>query len=137
MRYKVNVEPDTSGFLVTFPDIPEALTSGSTIEEAMVMASDALRTALEFYFEDKRVVPSPSKIKVGDKFIELPLSLSAKVRLLNELVSQEIRPAELARRMDVRPQEVNRLIDLHHATKIDSIQAAMKAVGKELDFVVT
>ena len=31
--------------------------------------------------------------------------------------------------MHVRPQEVNRLTDLHHPTKIDTIASALKVLG--------
>ena len=40
-----------SEFLVTFPDVPEALTSGVTLEEARAAAPDALWTALVGYVE--------------------------------------------------------------------------------------
>jgi antitoxin HicB len=39
----------------------------------------------------------------------------------------------LACRLKVTPQEVNRLIDVHHATKIDGIALALKALGKTLE----
>ena len=32
------------GFVVTFRDIPEAITQGKTVEDALVMAKDALET---------------------------------------------------------------------------------------------
>jgi antitoxin HicB len=35
--------------------------------------------------------------------------------------------------LQVTPQEVTRLIDVHHATKIDGIASALKALGKTLD----
>ena len=60
---------------------------GDTQEEALLMAQDALKTALEFYFEDKRAVPVPSKPQRGQKVVELPASLSAKVLLLNEMIT--------------------------------------------------
>ena len=44
-----------------------------------------------------------------------------------------MKPAELARRMNVRPQEVNRLTDLHHPTEIDTISQALLAIGKRLE----
>ena len=47
MRYLVQLERDGDGFAVSFPDIPEALTSGATREEAFEMAQDALVTALD------------------------------------------------------------------------------------------
>ena len=62
---------------MTFRDIPKAITQGETVEGALVMAKDALETVMEFYFEDKRCVPVPSKPKCGQHTIELPASLSA------------------------------------------------------------
>jgi antitoxin HicB len=55
------------------------------------------------------------------------------VLLLNEMLRQRVKPAELARRMKIRPQEVNRLTDLHHPTKIDTISQALLAIGKRLE----
>jgi antitoxin HicB len=86
----------------------------------------------DFYFENSRVVPKPSRIKRGQDFVELPASVSAKVLLLNEMIRQRVRPAELARRMQTTPQEVNRLTNIHHASRIDGIAGAMKALGKTL-----
>jgi antitoxin HicB len=121
------------GFVVTFPDIPEAITQGDNIDDAMHHAADALETALDFYFEEGRRVPMPSRPKRGQRLVELPASVSAKVLLLNEMIRQKVRPAELARRLRVTPQEVTRLIDLRHSTKIDGIAGALKALGKWME----
>jgi antitoxin HicB len=138
MKFPVTLTPDEAdgGFVVTFHDIPEAITQGETVEKALAMAHEALETAMEFYFEDKRAVPAPSKPKRGQHVVELPVSLSAKVLLLNEMVKQNIRPAELARRLNTTPQEVNRLTNLRHITRIDGIAAALHALGKHLDLRV-
>jgi antitoxin HicB len=123
--------------MASFPDIPEALTGGSTRAEALEMAEDALITAIDFYFEDKREVPAPRKVAKGQDSIELPASLAAKVLLLNEMVKQKVRPSELARKMHTSAQEVNRLTDLRHTTRVDSLQQALGALGKRLELCVT
>lgn len=114
-----------------FPDIPEALTGGDTREEALAMAQDALVTAFDFYFEDRREIPPPSGL--GEAFVEVPASVAAKVLLLNAVVQSGVSNAELARMIDTRPQEVTRILDLHHSTKIDTIQKALAALGKSLE----
>ena len=124
------------GFVVSFVDIPEAITQGETEAEALSAARDALESALDFYFEDNRAVPKPSKAKRGQPVIELSASMSAKVLLLNEMVAQNVRPAELARRLNTTRQEVNRLTDVHHSTRIDGIAAALQALGKHLEMRV-
>lgn len=118
-----------------FPDIPEALTGGDTREEALAMAQDALVTAFDFYFEDRREVPPPSS--VGEAFVEVPASVAAKVLLLNEVVRQGVSNAELARMIGTRPQEITRVFDLHHSTKIDTIQKALSALGKRMEIVAS
>jgi len=135
MEFPVILTPDEDdvGFVVTFPDIPEAITQGETKEEALKMAQEALETALEFYFEDKRTVPTPSKARRGQDVIVLPASLSAKILLLNEMLAQNVRPAELARRLSTTPQVINRLTNLQHTTRIDGIDAALRALGKRLE----
>jgi len=136
LTYPAVLTPDDGGFVVTFPDIPEALTQGDTREEAIEMAADALRTAMDFYFEDRRKVPAPSRVKRGQVGIELPASLSAKVLLLNAMLEDRVTPAELARRLKTSPQVVNRLVDLGHATKIDAIAAAAKALGRRMELAM-
>jgi antitoxin HicB len=133
MRYPMQIEPDGRFFLVTFPDIPVAITLGETLSQARVVAQDALETALEFYFESPRAVPGPSPVQPGQEFVELPASFAAKILLLNEMIHQRVRPVDLARLLKTTPQVVNRLTDLRHATKIDGIANAMKALGKTLE----
>jgi antitoxin HicB len=137
-NYPVTLTHDEAdgGFVVTFVDIPEAISQGETVAEAMEAARAALETALDFYFDDKRAVPAPSKAAAGQAVIGLNASLSAKVLLLNEMIYQNIRPAELARRLGTRPQDVNRLTNLRHTTRIDSIAAALEAMGKHLEIRV-
>lgn len=136
LTYPATITPDGEGFLVQFPDVPEALTQGRTREQAVTMAADALRTAMNFYFEDGRPVPSPSRVKRGQVGIELPASLAAKVLLLNTMLQEHVTPAELARRLHTSPQSVNRLVNLGHATKIDAVAGALKAMGRHMELAV-
>jgi len=133
MRYPANFAPDGKFFLVTFPDFPEAITQGDSMEDALIHAADVLESVLDHYIENSLPIPTPSKPKRGQHLIELPASYAAKILLLNEMAAQKVRPAELARRLNVKPQEVNRLIDWRHTTKIDAIAAALKALGKTME----
>lgn len=135
MRYPVNLEPDSGGFVVSFPDIPEALTQGDTREEALAAALDALITAFEFYFEDNEQIPLPSDA-AGTDYVEVPLSVASKVLLLNTFLESKLTRQELAQRMGKPRQEITRLFDLKHATKIDAVQGAAKALGKDFSLTI-
>ena len=134
MRYPAQFKAaEEGGFVVTFPDIPEAITQGEDEEDARLHAADVLESAIDGYIEDGIPIPAPSKLKRGQHLVELPASYAAKVLLLNEMRTQKIRPADLARRLRVTPQEITRLIDIRHTSRIDGIATALKALGKTME----
>lgn len=130
MQYPATFIQEGEGYIVTFRDIPEALTQGDTYEDAIEMAQDALATAMDFYFEDNRPVPMPSQALEGEILVSLPLSIWSKVLLLNEMLNQHVSQADLAKRMGIKPQQVTRIVNLEHTTKIDTLVEAFKALGK-------
>ncbi|HAT8011560.1 type II toxin-antitoxin system HicB family antitoxin [Citrobacter rodentium] len=137
MRYPVNLIPAAEGgYVVSFPDIPEALTQGETRHQTLEAAQEALISAFEFYFEDNDPIPLPSPVGKTDDYVEIPLSVASKVLLLNAFLEARISQLELAKRIGRPKQEITRLFDLRHATKIDAVQAAARALGKELSLTI-
>ena len=79
--YPVHLEPaEEGGFVVTFPDIPEAITEGDDETEALVWAQDALETMLESYVDDKQRIPYPSALN-GRPAVILPVVVTGKIIL--------------------------------------------------------
>ena len=101
MQYPAVFETDTDdgGYVVKFRDIPEAITQGDDDAEAMAMAEEVLISSIEFYLQNKRPIPSASKVRRGERLVPLPANISAKVLLLNEMLAQNVGTSELARRM--------------------------------------
>lgn len=132
-QYPATIESNgEGGFIASFRDVPEAITEAWDLEELKNNARDALITAIDFYIEDGRVFPPASDLQTGDLAVDLPASVVAKVMLLNTMVKSNVRQADLARKMNIKPQEVTRITDIRHATKIDTIQNAFRALGKDL-----
>lgn len=86
LEFPVTLTPDldSGGFVVTFADVPEAITQGDDEAEALDMAKDALITSMDFYFEDHRRVPAPSSPAPGQPMVALPDELAQRVRLHND-----------------------------------------------------
>lgn len=133
---KLDLNPDTGCYVVSFRDLPEALTQGYSLDEARTQAKDALIDALDFYFEDERQVPPPSELQEGEELVEIPLSVWSKVLLLNTMLEQRVSQVELGKLLNKPRQEINRMTNLSHATKIDSIVEALKALGKQPHLVI-
>lgn len=137
LHYPVDITPDDNGtFLVTCPDIPEMASVGDDIESALLEAEEGLTVALEFYFDDRKEIPLPSLPKSGQYTVKLPLLQTMKVFLLNEMLRQGVRKAEMARRLEVHMPQVDRLLDLHHSTKAEFIERALAKLGKEFQLGV-
>jgi antitoxin HicB len=133
MRYPVTLAPSDGKVTVQVPDIPGVHTFGDDEAEALARAVDAIETMLDHFFERKLPVPLASRVRSGRPFVEIPVSLAAKILLHNEMLVQQVRPAELARRLKLPRQEMTRLLDPHTNTRIDSIADAMKALGKRIE----
>lgn len=132
MSYPARFEIDPSGtFVVTFRDIPEA-TASVDVDEALAMAKDALVTAMGFYFKDRRDIPEPSPVEPGEILVSLPANVQAKVLLLNVFLERRFTQVRLAQAMGVRPQEITRILDLGHPSKMDTIETALSCLGQEL-----
>jgi antitoxin HicB len=136
MRYPARFTRSEGSIVVRFIDIPEAITQGDDAADARRQALAAFETALDFYFEDMRSIPLPSVAKPSHKLIELPPSVAAKILLHNEMVHQKVRPIDLANRLGVPRQEVTRMLDWRHNTKIDTTAKALHALGKRLELHV-
>jgi antitoxin HicB len=128
-------EPDTEkgGFVVTFPDFKWGVTQGNTEKEALDMAVGALQMIVDDYIENGQPVPTPRKLR-GRKYraVRLPGLQSAKVELYNVFLASGVRKAELARRLDIPSPNIDRLFSLRHQSRLDQLEAAFKALGKEL-----
>ena len=138
MEYPAKFTPDRTagGFVVTFPDVPEGITQGDTIEEAMAMASEALELALTFYTEKWVDLPVPSALKRGMRMVRVPALSEAKFRLYSALRAAGVRKIDLARRLKCYPSQVDRLLDISHHSKLAQMEAAFAAIGKRLSIEI-
>jgi antitoxin HicB len=123
--------------LVTFPDVPEAITFGADTDEALMYAVDALESALSFYVDDRKPLPVPSKPKRGQKTVRPSALECAKLGVYQAMTEQGIRKSELARRLGWHMPQVDRLFDLKHASRLDQIEAAARALGRQVEVSVT
>lgn len=132
LRYPVKLERDTNGtILASFPDVPEAHTFGDDREEALARGVDALETALVGYIEDRRDIPAPSAAK-RRPCVALPALTEAKLALYSAMRAGQISKTELARRLNCHLPQVDRLLSLRHASRLDQLEAAFRVLGKEL-----
>jgi len=136
--YPCELTPDDDGgFVVAFPDVPEAITGGDDRAEALAMAEDALATALAAYVHEKRDIPAPSDVAAGQQLVAVPPVVAAKLALYSAMRSEGITKVELARRLGVSESAVRKLANPDHRSHMSQVQKALTAVNRSVRVEVT
>lgn len=135
-KYPATITKDGRDLLVTFKDVPEAITFGKTEADALSNAVDALETGLSFYVDARKPLPKPSKAKRGQKLISPSALECAKLGVYQAMMDQGIKKAELARRLGWHMPQIDRLFDLKHSSKFDQIEAAATVLGCHIEITV-
>ena len=120
------------GYTVIFPDVPEAITEGDTAAEALENAVDALETALSFYVEDGKDLPQPSSAR-GRRIVRPRLIGMLKLAIYTEMKAKKIRKVDLKARVGTTNAGIDRLLDLTHDSRLDQLEIALRALGKDVD----
>jgi antitoxin HicB len=136
LGYSVILQPDDNDtILVTSRDLPRVLTYGGTREEALHHAIDAIETAIASIIDDEVDVPAPQTKRRGD-FVSLPLLSAFTIQLYRELRAARISRSELARRLGWDREQVDSLFRIDDASPVDQIEAAFRALDRDITIEV-
>jgi antitoxin HicB len=133
LAYAIRLEPaKEGGYVATCRDLPEVVTQGDDLEEALAQASDAMDEAFAARIDDGEDFPEPSALRKGEYVVAPSSDLSAKAALYLAMKEAAISKAALARNLQVDEKEVRRLLDPHHPSKMPRMEEALRALGKRL-----
>jgi antitoxin HicB len=137
VNYPIVLTPDDNGtILVTCPDLPEVTTFGEGEEDARQRAADAIEEALAARIAHRQDIPAPSPARARP-VASLSALTVAKVSLYLAARAQGITKADLGRRLGWHGPQVDRLLDVHHSSKIEAIDQALRTMGKRLEVSVS
>lgn len=146
LLYPARFEPQPDGgFTVLFRDIPEAITEGDTLDEALLHAQEVLSMCLRGRIEDGQPIPlptvtpenpapaKPTKTKTKGITIRLvaPDAQAQSAALLR--LARAGRPlSELARALDTSWAAAQRLENPRHWPSLKQLDRAAKVLGRRL-----
>ena len=125
------------GFVISFRDIPEAITQSETIEDCFIEAADCLDEAIAGRIDDGLCIPKPSKPRRSEHLVSVPAHTAIKAALSITMLEKEVNKNELARRLNIDVREVRRMLDPHHGTKLPTMEQALEALGKHIEVRIT
>jgi len=124
---------DKPGVLViAFRDVPEAITQGNGERDALWQAADCLEEAIAGRIADGGAIPKASKAARGERLIPVPAPMAAKAALYLAMREAGMTNVQLARKLGCDEEEVRRMLDPRHPTKLPRIKDALDVFGKRL-----
>ncbi len=121
------------GYVVSFPDFPEAFTQGETITEALQEATDCLDEAVAGRIRRGEAIPTPtSSSPRRGRQVMLSTLIATKAALSLALRTTGMSKTALARRLGCDEKEVRRLLDPRHPSRLQRLEAALHVVGRRL-----
>ena len=110
------------GFTVTVRDLPEAITQGENIEDALNEAADCLEEAIANRVIRRLPIPTPSEANENEYLITTPLQTSFKASIWLAMQEKDINQTQLAKNLNVDEKEVRRILNPSHNTKLETLE---------------
>ncbi|HEX7047376.1 MAG TPA: type II toxin-antitoxin system HicB family antitoxin [Gammaproteobacteria bacterium] len=131
-EYPAQFEIHKSEIVVSFPDVPEAITAGADVDEAYREGADALGAALAGYVQEQRSLPKPSKPRKGNVMVAPAPLIAAKLALRLRMRELGLNNVALAARLGVSETIVRRLVDPDHESKLANVAEALAVMGQHM-----
>lgn len=113
---------ELGGYTVTFPDLPGCVTEGSTVEEALTMARDALELHLYGMEEDGEAIPVAT---TPDRIVADPPSFTTLVEAWMPRVRNEMAMKAVKKTLTI-PKWLNDLAEENRVNYSRILQEALK-----------
>jgi antitoxin HicB len=125
-----------AGMVVSFPDVPEAITEGKDEADARLQADEALGLALLTY--PARGLPLPKPQAGGRHLVPdaVDAEIAAKLALLDAFRETGMTKSEFGRRLGKDEKEVRRILDPKHPTKLSTLTDALRTLGRRFVIAV-
>ena len=132
IEYPAIFDPDDEGgYTITFPDFPEAISEGDTLEEANYNATEVLDLTLKSRMEDNELIPLPHAETGANVHMVAP-DVNIQAALLVKLNRGEKKFSDLARTLGTSWPAVSRLEDPKHWPSLRQLDKLAAALGKRL-----
>jgi antitoxin HicB len=133
-EYPVTLTPDETdgGFVVTFPEFPEAITQGEGLDDALREAEDCLEEAVANRIVTNLELPVPGVPQPGQRLVAVPSGTAVKAAFYTAIRELKLSKVQLAAQLGVDEREVRRLLDPYHPSKLNRIEELLRKLGKRI-----
>lgn len=137
-RYPASVsfDKDAGQFEISFRDFANLHSVAFNEDEIELEASEALTAMIGELIDSRIPVPQASEPTEGEISVHLPVLTSLKASLHNAMINTGTRKADLARKLNQKAPQIDRLLDVSHASKVETLEQALYLLGYEVSVSV-
>lgn len=132
----VSFDEDTEQFEISFRDFENLHSVAFNEDDIELEARDALTAMVGELIDSRIPIPEPTAAQEGEIVIHLPVLTCLKAALHNAMISTGTRKADLARKLNQKGPQIDRLLDVSHASKVETLEQALYLLGYEVSVSV-
>lgn len=121
---------------ILYRDFPELASVTYSLEDIELEAQDGIKNGIAAEMEERRPVPTPSALQSDDIAVHVPILVRLKAELHNAMLATQTRKADLARKLGLNAAQMDRLLDVYYASKVEALEQALYLLGFEADVAV-
>ncbi|MTD26241.1 hypothetical protein [Erwinia sorbitola] len=132
----VSYDEETQSYEISFPDFDTLSSVAFAEEDIELEALDGLTAAIGESISSRQPIPAPSQAEEDDILIHLPVLTCLKAALHNAMIQSGTRKADLARKLNMKGPQIDRLLDVEHASKVEALEQALYLLGREVSVAI-
>ncbi|MFS2225547.1 hypothetical protein [Pantoea sp. B65] len=132
----VNFDEETGSYAISFRDFNALQTEAFSEDDIELEAIEGLTAAIGEYIESRIPIPEPEPAVAGEFIVHLPVLTCLKAALHNAMIQTGTRKADLARKLNHKGPQIDRLLDVAHASKVETLEQALYLLGYEVSVSV-
>jgi antitoxin HicB len=121
---------------IHYRDFPELESIAYSLEDIELEALEGIKNGIAAEIEERRPVPAPSALQPGDITVHVPILVRLKAELHNAMLITGTRKADMARKLGLNAAQIDRLLDVFYASKVETLEQALYLLGLEADVTV-
>lgn len=123
---------ESDAWQIHFRDFPEQQAACYKREDIELEAQESLLLAIAMEMEEGCTVPAPSPALPDELAIHLPVLVKLKLELHNIMLAGATSKADLARKLGFNAGQMDRLLDVAYASKVEALEQALYLLGYEV-----
>ncbi len=138
-NYQAIVEfiEDEGTYEISFCDFPDIQGVSYNEENIEFEAEETLISTISELISSRLPIPLPTATIENSFSVHLPVLTCLKIALNNAIIQSDTQKSDLARKLNINAQQIERLLDIRYASKVEILEQALYLLNFDIAITVT